>query len=38
VLVITSMSIPFLRYIGIVYALIVDTYYCVLLILYRNCS
>lgn len=30
VLVVTTMSLPFLRYIGIIYALIVDTYYCVL--------
>lgn len=30
ILVVTTMSLPFLRYIGIIYALIVDTYYCVL--------
>lgn len=38
VLVITTMSLPFLRYIGIIYALIVDTYYCVLLPKLRNSS
>ena len=29
-LVITSDLLPFLRYLGAVYALLVDTYYCVL--------
>lgn len=37
-LVLTSLSVPLLRYIGVIYALIVDTYYCVLLDLPRNYS
>ena len=37
-LVLTGLAIPFLRYIGIVYALLVDTFYCVLIDLIRNWS
>lgn len=37
-LVLTSLSVPFLRYVGILYALAVDTYYCVHVGLGRNCS
>jgi len=36
ILVLTGLAIPPLRWVGIIYALAVDTFYCVKNILYRN--
>jgi hypothetical protein len=37
-LVITSDSVPFLRYLGAIYALLEDTYYCVRSVSHSTCS